>query len=45
MLDPLPRYVASLSKYIRAERYYDLPSSITHDIPESRLRAKFDPDL
>jgi hypothetical protein len=48
MLDlagPLPQFVGSLSKYIRAERYYDLLSSITHDIPEHQLRAKFDPNL
>jgi hypothetical protein len=43
--DTLPQYVASLSKYIRVEKYYDLLSSITHDIPESQLRAQFDPDL
>lgn len=43
--DVLPQYVGSLSKYIRAERYYDLLSSITGDISESELRAKFDPDL
>ena len=41
----LPQFVGSLSKYIRAEKYYELLSSITHDIPESELRAKFDPNL
>jgi len=45
LASPLPQYVGSLSKYIRAEKYYDLLSSITHDIPESQLRAKFDPNL
>jgi hypothetical protein len=48
MLDlasPLPQYVGSLSKYIRAEKYYGLLSSIKQDIPESELRAKFDPNL
>jgi hypothetical protein len=45
LANPLPQFVGSLSKYIRAERYYELLSSIPHDIPESELRAKFDPDL
>lgn len=45
LANPLPQFVGSLSKYIRAEKYYDLLSSITHDIPESQLRAKFDPNL
>ncbi|MGB8471429.1 MAG: hypothetical protein WA320_00190 [Candidatus Sulfotelmatobacter sp.] len=44
MDNPLPQYVGSLSKYIRAEKYYELLSSITHDIPEPQL-AKFDPNL
>jgi hypothetical protein len=45
LANPLPQYGGSLSKYIRAEKYYDLLSSITHDIREAQLRAKFDPDL
>jgi hypothetical protein len=45
LASPLPQYVGSLSKYIRAEKYYELLSSISHDIPESELRAKFDPNL
>lgn len=45
LANPLPQYVGSLSKYIRAEKYYELLSSITHDIPESHLRAKSDPNL
>ena len=45
MPDPLPQHVGSLSKYIRAEKYYELLAAITRDIPESQLRAEFDPDL
>jgi hypothetical protein len=45
LANPLPQFVGSLSKYIRAEKYYELLSSIQHDIPESDLRAKFDPNL
>lgn len=45
LANPLPQHVGSLSKYIRAERYYDLLSAIVHDVPESQLRAKFDPNL
>lgn len=45
LASPLPQFVGSLSKYIRAEKYYEHLSSITHDVPESELRAKFDPNL
>jgi hypothetical protein len=45
MRDRLPKFVSSLSKYIRVERYYDLVASISHDTPESALRARCDPDL
>jgi len=45
LTDVLPQYVGSLSKYIRAERYYDLLAAIKHDIPEAELRAQFDPNL
>ena len=41
----MPQFVGSLSKYIRAEKYYELRSSIAHDTPESELRARFDPNL
>src|SRR5262249_16614984 len=45
MPDQLPQLVSSLSKYIRAEKYYDLLASISHDTPESVLRNRFDADL
>lgn len=45
MPDQLPQFVSSLSKYIRVEDYYDLLTSISHDIPESVLRKRFDVDL
>ncbi len=45
MASPLPNYVSSLSKYYRAEAHYPLLAAIVEDIPEPKLRAKFDPDL
>jgi hypothetical protein len=45
LANPLPQFVGSLSKYIRAEKYYELLSSITQDIPEAELRARFGPNL
>jgi hypothetical protein len=45
MPDPLPKLVASLSKYYRVEDHYKLISSILHNTPESDLREQFDRDL
>jgi hypothetical protein len=42
---PLPQFVSSLSKYYRVEEHYALISSISHDTPESTMRARFDRDL
>ena len=43
--DRLPHFVSSLSKYIRVEKYYELIAAISHDTPESVLRARFDENL
>lgn len=45
MLDPLPQFEASLSKYFRVEDHCALLASISHDTPESQLRSRFDTDL
>jgi hypothetical protein len=45
MPDPLPQFEASLSKYFRVEDHYALIASISHDTPESDLRARFDINL
>jgi len=45
MINPLTKSVASLSKYIRVEKYYELLASITEDTPERRLRSDFDQNL
>jgi hypothetical protein len=45
MPSPLPHFVASLSKYYRVEDHYALLASISNDIPEATLRARFDRDL
>ena len=45
MPDPLPQFEASLSKYFRVEDHCALLASISNDIPESELRARFDTDL
>ena len=45
MPEALPQFEASLSKYFRVEDHFDLVASISHDTPESELRARFDTDL
>jgi hypothetical protein len=45
MSDPLPQFEASLSKYFRVEDHCTLLASISHDTPESELRARFDTNL
>jgi len=43
--DPLPSFIASLSKYYRVEDHYKLIASIKYDAPESLIQAPFDRDL
>ena len=45
MPDKLPKFVSSLSKYIRVEKYYALLTAILHDTPEREFRASFEQDL
>lgn len=45
MPGPLPQFEASLSKYFRVEDHCALLTSISHDTPESELRARFGTNL